>query len=371
MSSNCNKCQKIFKSVKYLLTHQTKYPNCEFGKYHCKKCNFNTNKKYNYTQHLKAKIHLINHNICQICLKEFRDKYNYDRHIKRKIECNISNKPDSNSKIINNETNNINHGQINNGINVIVNHTGNTPIDMNEILKIEPHLYKGAMHNQLKNIKSSNTKPFLDPIPVTSFNDHILELLNNDNHEYIFKCILDADEVDLEDTLIDKVNNKISLMRKNNLLKNIYPIKDLTRINSSKQYTFKYKLTFTPELLTVEELDNHSEDIKSWKEENQKVINEYIINLIKEALIKTYMDPKNRSTHSLCELNNSVYCKLDNSKLRLLTNEVFAELFKSRNQIDNLVYANFNKYMIEEIEYDLNILYDIIKCELEKLLDVY
>ena len=330
MSSNCNKCQKIFKSVKYLLTHQTKYPNCEFGKYHCKKCNFNTNKKYNYTQHLKAKIHLINHNICQICLKEFRDKYNYDRHIKRKIECNISNKPDSNSKIINNETNNINHGQINNGINVIVNHTGNTPIDMNEILKIEPHLYKGAMHNQLKNIKSSNTKPFLDPIPVTSFNDHILELLNNDNHEYIFKCILDADEVDLEDTLIDKVNNKISLMRK-----------------------------------------NHSEDIKSWKEENQKVINEYIINLIKEALIKTYMDPKNRSTHSLCELNNSVYCKLDNSKLRLLTNEVFAELFKSRNQIDNLVYANFNKYMIEEIEYDLNILYDIIKCELEKLLDVY
>ena len=160
-------------------------------------------------------------------------------------------------------------------------------------------------------------------------------------------------------------------MRKNNLLKNIYPIKDLTRINSAKQYTFKYKLTFTPELITDEELLDNSENIKHWKEENQIVINEYIIGLIKEALIKTYMDPKNRSTHSLCELNNSVYCKLDNTKLRLLTNEVFAELFKCRNKIDNLVYANFNKYMIEEIEYDLNILYDIIKCELEKLLDVY
>jgi hypothetical protein len=241
---------------------------------------------------------------------------------------------------------------------------------MDEILKIEPHLYNGAIHNHLRNIKSENTKPFLDPIPVTSFNNHILELLNKENYEEIFNYLITKEDTNSDIELVFKVNSKLELMRKNNLLKNIYPIKELTRINSSNKYTFKYKLAFNPELLTEEEITEYDEDIQFWKQENKKVINNYVINLVKEALIKTYMDPKNRSTHSLCELNNNVYCKLDNSKLRLLTNEVFIELFKCRSQIDHLIYLNFNTYMIEKIEYDdLNILYGIIKSELEKMLD--
>ena len=370
MNNSCSKCHKTFKFVKSLLNHQTKYPDCLILKYECKKCKYNTNSLFNYNKHLVTKIHMSNHNICVECNKEFRDKYDYTRHLNKKNKC---------VPIAENEqsatTNNNNNGIINNGtmLNVTVNDmSGKHPSEIvTQFLNIEPHLYKGAIHNQLKNLKSENTRPFLDPVPVSSFNDTIKQILKDDNHDYISRCILDADEVELEDTLVYKVNNKIELMRKNKLLKKIYPIKELTRIDSASRYTFKYKLVFTPELLTQEELEERKEDIQAWKEENHIILNNYLIELIQDALTKTYMNPKNRSTHSLCELNNNVYCKLNNTKVQLLTNDVFADLFRCRSEIDSIIYSNFNKYMIEEIKYDLDILYDIIKSELEKLLDIY
>jgi hypothetical protein len=314
-----------------------------------------------------------NHNICSFCFKEFRNKYDFQRHSNKKNKCIETVETNTESKPT--TTTNNNNGIIVNGtvVNVTVNDmSGKHPSEtVSQILNIEPHLYKGAIYNQLRNLKSSNTMPFLDPIPVKSFNDTIVELINKDNHDYICRCILDSDEVEIEDTLVHKVNNKLDLMRKNKLLKNIYPIKDLTHIKSAKKYTFKYKLVFTPDLLSDDEVNEYYEDIECWKYENQKTINAYMIDCIKESLIQTYMDPKNRSGHSLCELNNNVYCKLNNKKVQLLTNEVFAELFKCRNQIDNLIYSNFNKYMIEDIEYDLNAINHIIKSEIEKLLEIY
>jgi hypothetical protein len=371
MDNICKKCNKLFKNNKYLQNHQNKYPDCASYNYTCINCKYNTNILTHYNKHLSTKIHMNKHNICFVCLKEFRDKYDYNRHLNKKNKCVASIDQDAEPS---NTTNN-NNGIINNGtmLNVTVNDmSGKHPSEIvTQFLTIEPHLYKGAIHNQLRNLKSENTRPFLDPVPVSSFNDTIKQILKDDNHDYISRCILDADEVELEDTLIYKVNNKIELMRKNKLLKKIYPIKELTRINSASRYTFKYKLVFTPELLTDEEIEDRKEDIQAWKEENHIILNQYLIELIQDALTKTYMNPKNRSTHSLCELNNNVYCKLNNTKVQLLTNDVFADLFRCRSEIDSIIYSNFNKYMIEEIKYDLDILYDIIKSELEKLLDIY
>lgn len=52
--------------------------------YVCKKCNYTTSLKFNYTRHLASELHLVKENklSCKYCQKEYKHKSSLSKHIK-------------------------------------------------------------------------------------------------------------------------------------------------------------------------------------------------------------------------------------------------------------------------------------------------
>ena len=143
--------------------------------------------------------------------------------------------------------------------------------------------------------------------------------------------------------------------------------------------TLENKIRLIPELLTDDDKSLITdEDKDEYHEYNEQVINNYFIPKILEALIYVYMDPNNRSHHSLCSMNNDVYYKLDNNNKEAdkLSRTALSNLMSIEEDIDDIVFVNFNSFILKAcksklFEFDYTNLRPIISSKLEELLLSY
>lgn len=172
------------------------------AKYECKRCNYQTNKKDRYTEHLNRKIPCnplsknknikpLQENICNICNKLFTRNDVLNNHHKT---CHINSKGDNNINTINNIKSQINHNEIiNNSIviqPVIYKYDYN---DINDLTLFEQFLSitsrKSPYTAFLDHLNLNSTKPQYHNIACSDINRNTINV--HDGDKWI-KAIVDS-----------------------------------------------------------------------------------------------------------------------------------------------------------------------------------
>ena len=301
--------------------------------YSCVKCEIYTDNLNNYNKHLQTISHLIKHNTCSRCMKIFRDNYHLLRHTNNKNLCV-------------GEPITINVNQTIND-NSVTNNTSNT-----KYIDYHPTYFKKTKFKILNNLKSDSTIPFFDKSNIESFANNILLLLNSSNfndikENKITEDLLNTNDLNLIKSKIKKIKN---LCNENELLKNIEP----PIIDQRRYDHIDNKLRLYPELLTENELDDNKEQFDDYKKSNTEKFNNYLSNLISDALIKNNMNLDEHDKLNIVEYNNKICVKHNDKQLEEFDLDKIVQIIEFKKILLNVIDDLISDHILDLETIDFN-----------------
>ena len=316
--------------------------------YSCVKCSVYTDNLNNYNKHLQTVSHLIKHNTCSRCMKIFRDNYHLLRHTNNKKIC-VSNDPIT---ITVNQTIN------DNSVNTITNND-------TKYIDYHPTYFKKTKFKILNNLKSDSTIPFFDKSNIEAFTNNILLLLNNSNfteikENKINESILNTNDSNLIKSKIKKIKN---LCNENELLKHIAP----PIIDQRQHNHIDNKLRLYPELLTETELDDNKEQFADYKKSNTEKFNNYLSNLISDALIKNNMNLNEHDKLNIVEYNNKICVKHNDKQLEEFDLNKIIQIIEFKKILLNVIDDLISEHILdlELIDFNNDQIKDNIKHKIQ------
>ena len=315
-------------------------------KYECIRCKYNTNNLNHYNRHLHASSHLLKCNICSKCMKVFKDSYHLLRHANMKKSCVVL-------ETVTPITININDNSINdNSIND--NSINDNSINLNNenYINFDPTDFTGNKFKIFRQLKNNSNSSFFDKSNIATLTNNILELLNKSNFDELKENKITEDILKSNDSSIikSKIKKIRNLCNNNELLKEFAP-----RISENRLHNdIDNKLRLYPHLITEPEFEENKEFIDDYKEHNTDLVNNYLNNILKNALISNNMDLNNDNKFGIVKYKNKICVKHTKKQLEEFNLDKIIKITKFKELVTNVIDDLISKHIIDLDQINLN-----------------
>jgi hypothetical protein len=315
-------------------------------KHECSKCDYHTDKLFNFNKHLETKSHLEKHYGCVKCKKLFRDVYNLNKHLNRITSC---------VKTIDQP---ITINITDNSINITDNSDNSINSNNGQYIKFNPTDFKGTKFKLLRTIKQNSELGYYDETNIQELKKNILLLLDKANFEEIKENkitddILNTNDKELISSKISKYNK---LCNSNKLLKNIAPT--ISQLASNLN-CIGNKLRLYPHLVSDQEVNDETAELNEFKKENTEKVNLFITDIMAEALINTNMNLEDLDKLSIVEYRNKICVKYNKSELELFDLTKLTKITKIIEDATNIIREIVDSKLIN---------FDLIKLDDKKII---